>query len=1279
MEQHEDDDDSLTNGLHRTFKQDVEVLESVVNAIMDAEGDADPAIFKKAQVIVEKYQEQGQLLEPVLEGIITPVMGLVRSVVLELNGNKLTKSQLQVVKKICSLIHTLMTVCSYKTVVKFFPHQAADLEVAVGLLEQCEEEVVVGSILKEESTGEWETKCCLLLWLSILVLIPFDLASVDTSLADPRAADTMLAGDDEATPMVQKIINICTIHLENPGPSREMAGVLLSRLLTRPDMRGALRRFMAWAHDTLASPLDSRVGVFLVPGVIMAIAAIFKVGGRDILLDIAPSAWQEASKLARSQSAIRSPLLRKLLVKLIQRIGNTYLPPRIATWRYMRGSRSLIQNLTAVSEDTNIDIVHSKNDKSVAPGLLGSSGVDTEVSEDDIEIPEIMEEVIEFLLAGLRDKDTVVRWSAAKGVGRVTGRLTLSFADDVVASVLDLFQSTEGDGAWHGGCLALAELTRRGLLLPERLPAVVPVIVKIALLLTAAAYVCWAFVRAYSSAIMNPHFQVLAPALLSTACYDREVNCRRAAASAFQEGVGRQGDYLHGIDIVNAADYFSLGSRGNAYRSVGPFVAQFDEYRLCLIEELLSTKIRHWDRSLRELAAEGLAALVKYDPGYFETTVLGTLLPWTLSPDLGLRHGAALAAAEVIRALHECGYPLKPDREKTIAAAVPAIEKARLYRGKGGEIVRSAVSRLIEVTAKVKIRLSPKIQKSLHDTLDENLKHPNSDIQAAAVAALKPFIHTYLLPASATTVTRSTGKYVQILKADPNPSAKRGAALAFTALPGELLAPVWKDVICTLSAATIPEERVEDQDAETRMNAVRGLAAVCETLYGGPGESLSNIFIPSDALVPHKQLTLVIREEVMEVLFKALEDYAVDNRGDVGSWVREAAMDALKRCSFLLCLETKVDQRKVEPKHSSGGTECSPGGTERSSGESETSGSTTEWSNTLFDKEIAVKVVGGLAKQAVEKIDRVRDVAGRTLQQLLHSDQVISDQIPHRRALEQIVPNDTSLNWAAPAVSFPRLVQFLKFPEFRPYLLSGIVISVGGLGDSLGKVSSQALFNFLQEVPPTASGIGALTDSSSAWLGGQMVELLKNNRGIDRVIIPALKTVDVLFCKGVFSHMMDCDDKFATEILDFIKSNLKGCRDVSKLLAAINVLSHFALWREPARSNALEQLLVLLGYRYPRVRKVCAEQVYLLLIQRGDEILGADDVEIALELIGETSWDGRIEEIREKRAQLFDLFNLERPAVVDVTIRPDDAPGRRKVPRDENQSYAALLSAEEKY
>ena len=42
--------------------------------------------------------------------------------------------------------------------------------------------------------------------------------------------------------------------------------------------------------------------------------------------------------------------------------------------------------------------------------------------------------------------------------------------------MLDLFSATEGDGAWHGGCLALAELARRGLLLPARLPDVVPAV-----------------------------------------------------------------------------------------------------------------------------------------------------------------------------------------------------------------------------------------------------------------------------------------------------------------------------------------------------------------------------------------------------------------------------------------------------------------------------------------------------------------------------------------------------------------------------------------------------------------------------------------------------------------------------------------------------------------------------------------------------------------------------------------------------------------------------------
>lgn len=87
--------------------------------------------------------------------------------------------------------------------------------------------------------------------------------------------------------------------------------------------------------------------------------------------------------------------------------------------------------------------------------------------------------VIEALLTGLADRDTVVRWSAAKGVGRVTGRLPRDLADDVVASLLEsFFAPGASDTAWHGGCMGLAELARRGLLLPERLPEVAPLVAR---------------------------------------------------------------------------------------------------------------------------------------------------------------------------------------------------------------------------------------------------------------------------------------------------------------------------------------------------------------------------------------------------------------------------------------------------------------------------------------------------------------------------------------------------------------------------------------------------------------------------------------------------------------------------------------------------------------------------------------------------------------------------------------------------------------------------------
>ena len=107
--------------------------------------------------------------------------------------------------------------------------------------------------------------------------------------------------------------------------------------------------------------------------------------------------------------------------------------------------------------------------------------------EDDQDIPECLDDIVGILLLGLQDKDTIVRWSAAKGLGRIANRLSSEMAQEIISNVMDMFQqdvletqdgnqdlSNVSNSTWHGACLALAELARRGLLLPEQLPTVIP-------------------------------------------------------------------------------------------------------------------------------------------------------------------------------------------------------------------------------------------------------------------------------------------------------------------------------------------------------------------------------------------------------------------------------------------------------------------------------------------------------------------------------------------------------------------------------------------------------------------------------------------------------------------------------------------------------------------------------------------------------------------------------------------------------------------------------------
>lgn len=173
------------------------------------------------------------------------------------------------------------------------------------------------------------------------------------------------------------------------------------------------------------------------------------------------------------------------------------------------------------------------------------------------------------------------------------------------------------------------------------------------------------------------------------------------------------------------------------------------------------------------------------------------------------------------------------------------------------------------------------------------------------------------------------------------------------------------------------------------MNSVRGLISVCETLTASFDQSSNG----EDSLYAY------IKDHVMRALFRALDDYAVDNRGDVGSWVREAAMVALERCTSILCKRDIVALRAA-----------SATGHESELGDMEVNASST--SHRLFDSGIAQDLVAGIAKQAVEKIDKMREIAIKTLQRILYHQEHLIPFIPHRELLEEIIPNSTDLEWA---------------------------------------------------------------------------------------------------------------------------------------------------------------------------------------------------------------------------------------------------------------------------
>lgn len=113
-----------------------------------------------------------------------------------------------------------------------------------------------------------------------------------------------------------------------------------------------------------------------------------------------------------------------------------------------------------------------------------------------------------------------------------------------------------------------------------------------------------------------------------------------------------------------------------------------------------------------------------------------------------------------------------------------------------------------------------------------------------------------------------------------------GFSLALGALPGFLLKGRLQQVLAGLRAVT--HTSPEDVNfPESRRDGLKAIARICQTVGVKPGA-------PDEA---------VCRENVSQIystLLGCMNDYTTDSRGDVGGWVRKAAMTGLMDVTLLL-------------------------------------------------------------------------------------------------------------------------------------------------------------------------------------------------------------------------------------------------------------------------------------------------------------------------------------------------------------------------------------------
>ncbi|KAF2083171.1 hypothetical protein K490DRAFT_52336 [Saccharata proteae CBS 121410] len=1097
---------------------------------------ARPRDLDRVISLVEPFQEDPQLLDTQLKHIVPVLVSAYLEHLKQASTLQVTAKIVTISHVICRILYTLCKVRGEKVIVSFLNNEPRYLE---PILDKFEEG------LKAEILS-WEEKYISLLWLSHLMLAPFDLASISSHQpAGTASKQTDIKLPETLPGITNRILPICIDHLSCATRERDAAGKLLVRMSLRPDMRkaGLLDALVGWALSFVTTTEEKISNIHQALGILVYLSGLVSSANTEELGTFIADIYKSCDRIINQGNLIfvkSSAVARKLVIKTL---------------------RNIVVNCLQAGPPT-----------------------------ETFDTSSLLEDVIDFLLQSMGDADSPVRYAASKALSIIIMKLPAELASEVIEAILgclneDVFweRSTRNLNAvnalrWHGLTLTLSHLLYRRAPPTTQLPEIINALVLAlsfeqrsatggsigANVRDAACFGIWALSRRYTTqelsvidckeirategydqAFSIP--QVLALELLTTACMDPAGNIRRGSSAALQELIGRHPNTVHeGITLVQIVDFHAVGLRERAITEVGLKAAQLGQlYWKAMFEGMLGWRgIGSLDANSRNFSATAIGRLSRSQP--YNTVKdmfdrIRKVLEGTSERSVEDRHGLVLTLAALIDAC-DCRSGLR-DPSKGRSDPLNLLPEYLLELG------------------------------SQWDLLDSSL---NLSERAFTSTALRPELTATAICSFLSALAQFT---FHIATLNPtkveSPNLPSGTSSQVTRLLNLCLGRTESTVLGAVSAAVRHSVLLlgdEQRDGLVQLWLSQLSQMTVRTGLRGSGQTIalgSIFFIQEDAMrlritdvitsrcttdfevdarvVALQSLRIIIAavaeqrpgcnsgDEVARkasvAIQAALNDYTINERGDVGSLVRLEALTTIEH---------------------------------------------TWKSHILEGLDINEHLYAAVVRLSLEKLDKVRLRAAECLQRT------------GRGCFDS--PDILDASGVSSHEYFAKTLQLLRSdarPTTRLALLEGYTNSAGLGSESVVQATRQALAEKLVTISPETGGEYTLLHATN-----ELLEVFKTHLSNDRVVLPLLEVFGFLLDMQVLNTLIGTDFKWRNLLSLVQKAHYKS-NNMHKLHLAMDVYRGLA--DVPViRADVLTKLTSMLLHPFPKIRIAAAETLFVV-------------------------------------------------------------------------------------